>query len=110
MTLDMCLRASALQMTSSPTLLINKCDHSKEPQPIQRGLEVLWILYSKLSVNQGVDLRFRALFNCLSKVILNELLSWFFFTLPCDWSRKLPQPSQPTKCKTKPNINLVAFL
>ena len=38
---------------------------------------------------------------------VNVELQWFCFTSPCDWSRKLVTPSQPIKCKTKNNHDLV---
>ena len=34
-------------------------------------------------------------------------LLWFCFTTLCDWSRNLAPPSQPIRCKTKTNHDLV---
>ena len=37
----------------------------------------------------------------------NPELHWFYFTAFCDWFRKLVPPSQPIRCKTKTNRDLV---
>ena len=37
-------------------------------------------------------------------------LHWFWFTMHCDWSRKLAPPSQPIRCKTKTNHDLVTHV
>ena len=37
----------------------------------------------------------------------NPGLHWFCFTTLCDWSRNLAPPSQPIRCKTKSNLDLV---
>ena len=47
----------------------------------------------------------RAIFNRVSKVYPG--LHWFCFTSLCDWSRKLAPSSQPIRCKTKTNRDLV---
>ena len=39
----------------------------------------------------------------------NPVLYWFCFTTLCDWSRKLAPPSQPIRCKTKTNRDLVTL-
>ena len=37
----------------------------------------------------------------------NPGLRWFFFTVLCEWSRKLAPPSKPIRYKTKTNRDLV---
>ena len=42
-----------------------------------------------------------------SSVKINPRLHWFFFTSLCDQSRKIASASQPIRCKTKTNRDLV---
>ena len=56
---------------------------------------------NKMQVSAGRDI-----FHRVSKSDLEWLC--FYFPSPCDWSKKLTLPSQPIRCKTKTNHDLVA--
>ena len=55
----------------------------------------------------GVIVSDRSVFNQVSKVIAEFL--WFCFTTLCDWFKKLASPTQPIRCKTKTNRDLVTL-
>ena len=48
----------------------------------------------------------RVFFNILSNL---ELL-WFYFTMLCDWFKTIVLPTQPIRCKTKTNHDLVTHV
>ena len=49
---------------------------------------------------------FRAIFTLVSKVI-RDCTGFALLSTLCDWSRKLAPPSQPIRCKSKTNRDLV---
>ena len=64
--------------------------------------------YRKNEFREGVYSSIdREIFNCVEN---NPGLDWFCFTTLCDWSRKLAPPSQPIRCKTKTNRDLVTHV
>ena len=50
----------------------------------------------------------KSLSNFKWSIVGNPRLDWFSFTPPSDWSKKNAPLSQPIRCKTKTNPDLVA--